>query len=469
MAVLLGLAVACSSGSVPEASPAATSTRLPSATILATPIGEPLGTPAIAATATRPPTVTLAPTSTRVPTDTPLPTATRPPTATPVPTATRTPQPPATAKAPPCGATPLSVSPVRVENIRNLNPIGSLVPPDHVFPTPHMYFYVKNDANPNDIESPIFAPGDMVFDNIALRHYDTIARKTDYTDYTLTFVVCDGLVGYFHHVRSLTHPGLVAALKAQSCVPQGTGNEKFCQFPVRVTVKAGEQIGTTGDTLGGVGGLDMGVRDYRLATGRSAFANPDRWCGSSGRDQNIYGMCYTACPLEYLAADERAKIIDLFIDFTLTVRRTEEPKCGLFYSDMPGTAQGRWFAPVQQQFSEAPNLYLGPNMFTSQLGEFSMGTSVPGLRGAAYIFEPRDSGLVNRRFSDIRDEQVYCFENFYGLERDFFAHANSNRNGGTILLRLSEGGAKVTVDGRTVAACGAGPFALTSAAVTFSR
>lgn len=329
-----------------------------------------------------------------------------------------------------------------------------------------MYFYVKNDATPADIESPVYAPGDIVFTSIALRRYDRIGSKSDYTDYTLTFTVCDGVDMYFHHIRSLVHPALLAALRDGGCTPQGPGNEKFCAFNTSVPVKAGEQIATAGDKAAGVGGFDLGARYWRLATGRSAFVNPDRWCRASGF-QNIYDRCYAVCPLDYLVDGEREPLLNLFFDFTHTVQRTETPVCGTVYTDLPGTAQGYWFAVGHnEQFTEAPHLYLGASALTSAYGAFSMGTSVPGLRGQRYLFKPVAAGQVNRRFAEIRDSQVYCYEGFSGLEAEA---ARQQASGLTLLVQLQEGGRKLAVQRPDAASCGAGPWLMDTGATLFER
>ncbi|MBM4405788.1 MAG: hypothetical protein FJ039_06355 [Chloroflexi bacterium] len=348
-----------------------------------------------------------------------------------------------------------------------MSPIADLTPPDHVFPAPHMYFYTKNDATPNDIEAPVYAPGNIVVTSIALRNYGVLNDKTNYTDYTLSFGVCDGLEGYFHHVRSLTHPDLTQALRAQGCTPMGPGNEKFCSFPVRVPIAAGVQMATTGDRAAGVSGLDMGMRDYRLATGRSAFANAERWCKGTG-PPGIFEHCYTVCLFDYVSAVERDRYLGLFTDFSRSMVRTDQPRCGDFYTDRAGTAQGRWYSAANaEQFSEAPHLYIGPSALSGSVYAFSMGTSVTNVRARQYLFIPQASGLVNRRFDTITDGQVYCYERFYDYAGDALAN-RTPASGITILAQLTNNGQRLAISAGPGGACGSGPWTMANAA-TFER
>lgn len=369
----------------------------------------------------------------------------------------------------PCTAAPLSVAPVRLEHVSNLSPIATLVPPDHVFPTPHMYFYVKNDATPNDIEVPVYAPGDMTIDSIGIRRYDNLNGKLGYTDYTLTFKFCKDLSGYFHHVRSLTHPLLVQALASQGCTPQGPATEKFCSFSTAVPLKAGEEMATTGDKEARVGGLDMGVRDYRLVTGRSAFANPDRWCGSTG--ESPFSQCYTVCPLDYLPEAVRSSYLELFYDYQHVSQRTDEPRCGNFYTDLRGTAQGRWYSATNNPpFTEGPHLFLGPSTFSSVVQAFSMGTSVKDLQGRRYLIKPADDGLVNRSFAEIKDTLVYCFDTFYMSDGDALRGRNPDPRltDISILIQLTDSAKGLSVERRS-GRCGAGPWQMTANAAAFVR
>jgi hypothetical protein len=367
---------------------------------------------------------------------------------------------------------PLANAPVRIENVLTLGPLGSLVPPDHVFPTPHFYFYVKNDTTPSEIESPVFAPADLNVTQIGLRVYQRLGGKTNYPDYQLVFRVCESIDGYFIHLRSLTHPDLAAALAANSCTPVpttgGVFSDAFCQFPVNVLIASGAQIGTTGDSVAGVGGLDLGLRDYRLPNGRSGFARPDRWCSEGGR--NPYDRCYAVCAIDYMPAAERAKYLDRFTDSTGVVTRSDEPRCGTIYHDRAGTARGAWFAVGTPSRTETYQLYLGPDAYTERYQTISMGTSVPGLAAGGYLFRPASSGTVNRPFESVTTQSVACYDTFYGRLSDAERGIQQgNRANLTMLLQLQSGGAQLKVAAGPAGTCGGGPWTMPASAIVFER
>jgi hypothetical protein len=294
-----------------------------------------------------------------------------------------------------------------------------------------------------------------------------LGGRTNYTDYGITFNVCGQVQMYFIHLRSLVHPQLQQAVKAQcNLAPTQNPNESFCQVGgLNIPLKSGEQVGTTGDKLAGVYGLDMGARDYSLYSGRS-FVNPDRWC-SAGGNQNIYGRCYTVCPLDYLPQADRAQLSGLFSDGRMT--RTDEPRCGTVYQDYVGTAQGYWVSPGTDPVrTELPQLFMGQSTLASGYHIFVTGTSIPNLPVKKYIFDTTNSGRVNRAFNSIEDEQIYCFDTFYERESD--VKNNTNPVTGTILLtKLSNRANNLSIEAQSARSCGSGPWTMTSKAVTFER
>lgn len=378
---------------------------------------------------------------------------------------------------PACKSGPLfQVAPVHVEDVEHLGPLGSLVPPDHTFPTPHMYIYSKvKDGGP--IAATVYAPADMVLVSAGLRHYDKIGTKTDYIDYTLVFAVCAEVDMYFHHVSSVSHPAIAAAIDAEKAkckfsadggVNTGGGsNEQYCAMEVRADVKAGDAIGTSGDKEARVGGLDWGARDRRMPNGRSGYINPARHCPG----QNVFDRCYAFCGFESLPSEVYAPYRSLFTDFTGTVIRQDEPHCGTTYADVPGTAQGYWFAAQRPAVLNGPEeyeLFLGSSPYTAAYDIFSMGRNVPDLKASRYVFRPSTSGNVNRRFAQLLPGETACYEALYDRESAIPQGAPPLTNL-TILVKLETDAQKLTVEKRPSATCGTGPWTFGNSVGTFIR
>lgn len=356
---------------------------------------------------------------------------------------------------PSCGTSKMffSFPPVTLDKIVDLAPLGQLSPPDHVFPAPHNYFYVIDYEHPQDVNAPVYAPGNMTLTQIGLRHYNTLGQKTDYIDYTLFFSVCDKFDFYYHHVTTLTYQPFIDVAQdiLKKCNFSKDRNEDFCSGAVNIPVKAGEQIGTTGDLKAGVYGLDMGARDYRLSTGRNAFVNPDKICGIG---KNPYSHCYTVCAFDYFTDDIKRQL--KFSTNIGTIVRTEEPVCGSVYYDVKDTAQGIWFGPnVATTFSpESNNLFLGPDNVQPSVKVFSVGMSISSLPAGKYEFNPTNSGLVNRDFRNVTsDGKIYCYE---------------TSQQAVIILQLTTL-TTLKIERQNISNCGVGPWSFTSSATDFTR
>jgi hypothetical protein len=364
--------------------------------------------------------------------------------------------------APTCGSkTELFTSfPVALDDIIDLAPLGQLTPPGHVLPAPHNYIYVIDYQNPTDKEALVYAPGDMTLKHIGLRHYNTIGQYTDYTDYTLLFTVCSEFDLYFHHVRSLSPPSFTnaAAQITATCNFSTTRNEDYCSGNVNIRIRAGDIIGTTGDLKGGVYGLDIGARDYRLSEGRTRFANPDRYC--SPLERNAFSRCYTVCPFDYYPTEIRQQL--QFTGKSGQIVRTEPPVCGGVHYDGANTARGNWFLiGVQESIysPEASFLFVGPDNVRPSISVFSVGTAVPSLPPGAYEFQPATSGPANLDFGSVTaDGQIHCYE------------AGSQMFGNTkvIVLQLLDS-TTLRIEGSQAASCGSGPWAFTQNFTDFER
>ncbi|MBI2641228.1 hypothetical protein HYW87_01365, partial [Candidatus Roizmanbacteria bacterium] len=169
-------------------------------------------------------------------------------------------------------------------------------------------------------------------------------------------------------------------------------------------VKAGEQIGTAG---GGEGQMvfDFGTFDKRVPP--ATLANPKRWLGQEQKQ-------YTVCPLDYYTPGLGKELKSRLGTPDGERRRTVEPVCGQANWDLPGTAQGVWILKGEEYVAhENPHLALAYDNTDPSIAVISMGNSSEnkGFAWGTYNFKPKDSGLVNRHFKDIKaDGTVYCFE-----------------------------------------------------------
>ncbi|GEM_PF-5803827 len=96
---------------------------------------------------------------------------------------------------------------------------------------------------------------------------------------------------------------------------------------------------------------------------------------------------------------------------------------------------------------------------------FSIGTAATGLGPTSLLYFPSASGEINSPFSGMRDCAVYCFETFYRGEIEVARRIEPLQTF-TLLLRLAERGTRLTLQERTAAAGGAGPWQIGDASAT---
>lgn len=300
-----------------------------------------------------------------------------------------------------------SVSPVAYADFTNIVPLGTLSPPSHIFPTDHMYFFIKNE-DINDPESipnkvPVYAPGDMTITKIGSQERYEDGKLLN-SDYNMDFVPCKEVSGYFIHMSSLSDK-LKKEFDAQKkrCSEYSTGgyDYKNCESGIEIKVKAGEQIGTAGGMKGQTS-LDLGMLDFRISP--LQYANQKRWGSKSVN---------TVCPLDYFSSPAKEKIYAKVGDYSQ--KRVIEPICGRIDQDIAGTAQGVWFKKdTPQNFEsshpEDPHLALVHDNVDYAQPVFSIGNSVQGLEAGRYYYTSKETGFLNRDFGDVIPGNVYCFE-----------------------------------------------------------
>lgn len=341
-----------------------------------------------------------------------------------------------------------SIPVISYEDILEIIPLGSLNPIPHVFPTDHMYIFSRKASEAISIKSKVFAPGDIKITEISMiEHGRAIAN---FTDYSIDFYPCKEVFGRLGHVSSLSDNllGKFNFTNAECYPISTTGGEtqKSCITKVNIEISAGEEIGSAGGP-GQTKGLDFWLVDHR--TKPIIYANPIRW-GQSLEEKSFH----VACPLDYYTADIRSQLYE-------KVKRTIEPRCGTVEQDVAGTAQGAWFAKGKAKNPEDPHLALSPDNLNPLKQVFSVGTSIPGLEGASYYFDPKSSGLVNLDFKKVKPDEIYCYDS---LLKKFDAEASPMR----ILIQLTSE-STLKIEKQDIAKCGQGPWQFGNNFAEFER
>lgn len=357
---------------------------------------------------------------------------------------------------PECGETNefFTHKPVNFEDIDSITPLGNLNPSGHTFPTDHLYLNIKEGKT----DIPVYAPGDLWVTDLHLSKKYEDGGTTE--DYSVNFKPCQEFSAYYIHINTLSEKlqeEFDKNYSDENCNEYTTGGTKFrmCFVEANVKLSAGELIGTTG--YEGQRNFDLGANDLRIDTSFVAqYTKRAEWRGS---------MVNTVCPLDYFTPDLKTKLYSIVGD-TGGVRRTIEPICGTVNQDEWGTAQGVWFLagmPVEERGGEDEHAALVHHNVDPTQGVFSIGTSMEksGLSTGAFNFIPRDSGLVNRDFDQVKpDGNIYCYENGSGVEF-------GNRTIMIIIKLLDE--QTLRMEKLSSSSCGSGPWEFSSNYTDFER
>jgi hypothetical protein len=281
-----------------------------------------------------------------------------------------------------CSGQLFTVSPIEIDKIYSLTPLGSINPPGHTFPTEHMYFHISYGGETTDI-SPLRSPGDIYITSISSSN-DGIAGNR--TEYSIHFALCEDVYGYYNHVKELSDE-LLTLFENAECASWSVREGGFCTKELFHFVTAGTVIGGVGHLQGN---FDLGVYDYRT---QLAFANVPRYTSRTP---------YIVCPLEYYDDVTKDQLYN-------KIERTEEPRCGEVMQDVPGTLQGNWFHEdtILDVDWETNLAFVHDNIDTSK-AIISVGGKF--MEGSKWIFIEETSGSVNRKFNDVTPDGLYCYD-----------------------------------------------------------
>lgn len=354
------------------------------------------------------------------------------------------------------------VAPLQMSDLLGIVPLGNLAPPDHTFPTQHLYFFIRRaGADPLDFDSPpaavpVFSPGHVWLTSLSTSEH--LSATPPFIDYSLDFKPCHQFMAYFFHVQTLSDDLLdrIGPLQEGRCETYSTGGQDYrlCNKRVLVEIQAGEPIGTAGRL--GQNALGFGAYDGRATP--LAYASPSR----HGSRPDGLGQLHVVCAVDYFTPDVRDGLVARLGDHSGNRSRTIGPVCGEVEQDEPGTAQGKWYRKATvDQFPEDPHLALVHDNVDSSTAAFSVGTSVSGLRPGVYHFSPRESGSVNLDFRLVTpDGMVYCY--------DSLSLRGSPMGSLAILVELT-GETALRIERQEAAECGTGPWILQSGYADFER
>lgn len=273
-----------------------------------------------------------------------------------------------------------TVSPVDLDQVYDITPLGNLNPPEHTLPTEHMYLHLTSQG------IPLRAPADIRITGIS----STSNHETNEQDYSLEFSLCKDVHGYFIHLKKI-EPELQEYLLDCRGNVYGGGKYEHCWTNISHDVTAGEVLGTVGNEM--QTNFDFGVYDYRTTLD---YANPPRY---SGRSLHI------TCPIELF--DDATKS-----EFYSKISRTADPKCGEVMQDVKDTLQGNWFfedVKIGQPSEWTQHLSFAHDNSDPSKAVISIGGVFTD--ASRWIFTPKDSGFVDREFRNVTsDGNIYCYD-----------------------------------------------------------
>jgi len=312
-----------------------------------------------------------------------------------------------------------TVSPIKDADLVSIIPLGNPNPPAHIFPTDHVYFFLRRSGpSPKPgllgpaAEVPVLSPGDIRILTISAKEY--LTGGPHHTDYEVDFAPCKEVQGRFDHLSSLSAKQLSAFNSAkgdcQTSSPNSGTTIKFCRRSIGSSLKTGEDVGTAGGTNGS-NNLDFQLSDQR--TPPLAYANPTRW---------QRGGEHVVCPVDYFSEPTKSALEKLFGD-SFGARRTIAPVCGSVAEDVKATAQGVWFSPGKPTYPEDQHIALVPDNINPAQLVFSIGQSLKeiGINPEKYVFLPSTTGNINKDFKSLTSNgRVYCFQtSVHGLSSQF--------------------------------------------------
>lgn len=342
-------------------------------------------------------------------------------------------------------------SPTQLGALSAIVPLGNVNPAEHTLPTRHIYAYPMM-TTPGDVSTAITIPvrAPWRLEIVAIEFHP------DSLDWSLHLRPCKDIALYFYHVQSLA-PKIAAVVGNIA-----NGGVKFPDF----TVKLVSILVTPGQLLGHAKTFDIGLHDFRKPP--LPFANPARYAvdfpqlfaafpnlAANPVAQALAKLIvpqalFNRCPIDYFRPKLRSALRALLADYDGAPPASGKPLCHSQMQDVPGTAQGNWFADLNPNhdalFAEERAVALINWNVDPTVQLFSLNENVPGFTSGLLEASAQPSDVnsafefpvlegpqrINRRFADIKDDAIYCYDHVR-------IHRGGPRLEAVILVSVSDG------------------------------
>jgi len=282
---------------------------------------------------------------------------------------------------PECSDPLFATYPVEINQVSSITPIGNLGPPGHTFPTDHPHLHMGQHGS--DRPFNIYSPADVYLTSVS---WDD-GMSQDPRDYTVYFAVCNDVVGYYNHIKTIS-PELQTIVDSKECENFSSGSSGCTKVLDLDKFENGKLMGTVGLKQGN---WDFGLIDLRVDLN---FIKPNRYPERSRHIQ---------CAFDYYPQGMKQSLYSLI--------NRDDSTCGTTMQDIPNTLQGNWFHK-----SAADNQEVSWDMYLAFVGDYEFsGVQVVSVAGiftnpSKFEFVPKDTGNINRNFSHVTPGETYCYQ-----------------------------------------------------------
>jgi len=297
---------------------------------------------------------------------------------------------------PECTNQMFTVSPVDIDAIENIPPLGGVDYAGHILPSDHLGPRIRENFSGNTL--PFIAPGEMYIYAIST------GNPNFEPEYEIEFALCKDVFGFFSHLKTLSNEIklLFDDVPCKGLVGPSGGCYKELS-PIH-KVDAGTLLGKIGRDLSSSDPgiyFDFGTYDYSKPL---PYVNPGRYNYPHEKGLQRGRALYIICPLDLYEGELKSQLYD-------KLPRTVNPRCGEIMQDVPGTLQGGWFSADDATYGYKDEAQLGFLHDAIDPSESLISIGGTFTEVGLWTFTPTSSGLINREFSQvIPDGNIYCYD-----------------------------------------------------------